>query len=80
MINIQNVDFILWNTEVHGQKKKTTWFHQDKKLSESCRFPQRKSKIKEGITYSLGTNKIKEKKKKKRRGKKWHELYLESGS
>ena len=22
MINIQNVDFILWNTEVHGQKKK----------------------------------------------------------
>ena len=21
MINIQNVDFILWNTEVHGQKK-----------------------------------------------------------
>ena len=22
MINIKNVDFILWNTEVHGQKKK----------------------------------------------------------
>ena len=80
MINIQNVDFILWNTEVHGQKK-TNWFHWDKKLSESCCFPQRKSKIKEGITYSLGTNEIKEKKKEKEtRKKKWHELYLESGS
>ena len=51
-------------------KKKTNCFHRDKTLSELCCFPQRKSKIKEGITYSLGTNEIKEKKKKKRRGKK----------
>ena len=76
MINIQNVDFILWNTEVHGQKKKNSWFHRDKKLSESCCFPQRKSKIKEGITYSLGTNEMKEKKRKRDEEKKWHEPYL----
>ena len=51
-------------------KKKTNRFHWDEKLSESCCFPQRKSKIKEGITYSLGTNEIKEKKRKRDEEKK----------